>query len=382
MMRVLIQQPRVPHYRMPLFKKIVEMHGWEVTVVYTPSDASGESGLEITTDGESTGKLCLYPVKSQKIRSGAFGFRYQRGLFQKLRAERWDAVFIEGAQSNLSGWLAALWCRRRRIPCVCWIKGYFTPQSGLQRRLHRIQLRLPHSFLPYGDTTHAFLQQYGVKPSQIVQAYNTVDVESIAQSASELTQQGRDFLTQIGWNERRPLVVSVGRLIPTKRVDDLCQAVACLTRQGQTLFLLVVGDGPERSRLETLVQTLAIEDRVHFTGRVALNMDSALLSVADVAVFCGALGLAINQAMALGTPVIAADLPGPDGEMVRHHETGWRYRYGDVAHLSETIGEALCSERRPDMIQNARFEILMRRSLQRYAESFASALRTAQSAIN
>ncbi len=376
-MKVLIQQPRVPHYRVALFKKIVEMHGWDVTVLYTPSDASGESGLEIIPAPESKGKLCFYPVPSQRIHVGALSFRYQHGFLQKLRAERWDAVFIEGAQSNLSGWLAALWCRHRRIPCICWIKGYFTPQNRLRRFLNRLQLRLPHSFLPYGDTTHAFLQHYGVKPSQIVRAYNTVDVEAIAQSASMLVSQGREFLERIDWGERRPLVVSVGRLIPEKRVDDLCRAIALLKQQGKSLFLLVVGEGPERSQLEALVRTLGIDDRVHFTGRVPLDMDSALLAVADVAVFCGALGLAINQAMTLGTPVVAADLPGPDGEMVRHLETGWRYRYGDVAHLCETIWEALCSEQRSVVIQSARSEILTHRSLQRYAEAFASAIQKA-----
>ncbi|MFN4034148.1 MAG: hypothetical protein ACK4ME_11130, partial [Fimbriimonadales bacterium] len=46
-MRVLIQQPRLPHYRVPLFNRLVQMHGWELTLAFTPRAGKGESGLEV-----------------------------------------------------------------------------------------------------------------------------------------------------------------------------------------------------------------------------------------------------------------------------------------------------------------------------------------------
>jgi len=376
--RVLIQQPRLPHYRVPLMLRIVQLHGWEITLAYTPRSGAGESGLEMkTTAGQGIHHAHL-PLR--RYRLAGMSLNYQVGLLSLLRSGRWDAVFLEGARANWSGYLAARWCRRHRIPCIWWTKGYFTPQNALRRWLHRLQLREPHAFLPYGDSTHTFLTQYGVHPEQIVRAYNTVDVERIAAQRDELRARGHQLLAQLGWHQNRPLIASVGRLIETKHVDDLLRATQKLHQLGIVAHVIVVGEGPERARLETLTGELGIRHSVHFTGRVPEDDDSAILSVADVAVFCGALGLAINQAMALGVPVVVADLPGPDGEMVVHGKTGWRYPYRSVNELAQTLAEILGQGNTevPKIVANAQQEILQRRNLRAYANAFAEAHRAAQ----
>jgi glycosyltransferase involved in cell wall biosynthesis len=358
--------------------RIVQLHGWEITLAYTPRGSAGESGLEMkTTDGQGIHHAHL---SVRRYRLAGMNLNYQVGLLSLLRSGRWDAVFLEGAQANWSGYLAARWCRRHRIPCIWWTKGYFTPQNALRSWLHRLQLREPHAFLPYGDSTQAFLTQYGVHPEQIVRAYNTVDVERIAAQRNELQVRGHQLLAQLGWHQKRPLIASVGRLIEAKHVDDLLRATQNLHQLGIAVHVIVVGEGPERAWLETLIGELGIRHLVHFTGRVPEDDDSAILSVADVAVFCGALGLAINQAMALGVPVVVADLPGPDGEMVMHGQTGWRYPYRSVNELVQTLAEILDqgNEEVPQIVANAQEEILQRRNLTQYAQAFGHALQRAQ----
>lgn len=373
-MRILIQQPRLPHYRVPLMNRLVLQHGWQLTVAFTPRCGTGESGLEVSR--AELFDCALLTLRQYK--AGRLKLNFQRGLLQLLRSSRWDAFFWEGAHANLSGYLAARWCRRRCIPSICWIKGYFTPQNALRRGMNRLLLRAAHAFLPYGDTTHEFLKAYGVRPEQIVRAYNTVDVEMIVAQQASLCQQGQAMLEAIGWSWARPLLAVVGRLIPEKRVQDALYAVARASQCGLDAYLLVVGDGPERARLELLAGELGIRSRVHFTGRVPEHGDSAALAVADVAVFPGVPGLAINQAMALGTPVVIADLPGPDGEMVQHGETGWRYPEGDLEALLAVIHSALHATERTQVVQKAREEVLQRRNLKQYAEAFKEAVRVAQ----
>ncbi len=373
-MRVLIQQPRLPHYRVPLMNRLVETHGWELTVAFTPRRGQGESGLEVS---QSDLFECVrLPMRRYAFRGLKINF--QRGLFRLLRAGRWDAFFWEGAHANFSGYLAARWCQRKGIPSICWLKGYFTSQDRLRRWMNRQMLGAAHAFLPYGDSTHAFLTTYGACHEQIVQAYNTVDVETIARKQNELYQQGNAMLEAIGWMQARPLITCVGRLIPTKRVNEAIAAVAYLTQHQQEAYLLVVGDGPERAALEELTHQLGIQSRVHFTGRVPEEGDSAALAVSDIAVFPGVHGLAINQAMALGTSVVVADLPGPDGEMVIHARTGWRYPAGDIKALAQALTTALHSPMRPEIITQAREEILQRRNLTQYAQAFAEAVTLAQ----
>ncbi len=376
-MRILIQQPRLPHYRVPLIQRIVHLHRWEVTVGFTPRGGAGESGLEVAEwKGEGV-NLMHFPLRVYRL--GGLSLHYQHGLLPLLRSQRWDALFLEGAQANLSGYLAARWCRRHRIPCIWWTKGYFTPQNALRRFLHRLQLREPHAFLPYGDATHEFLKQYGVRAEQIVRAYNTVDVESIVHQRESLRKHGQALRAQVMDEQaENPLIVYVGRLTANKRVADLLRSVPMLHRMGLFVTLLIVGDGPERPMLETLAEELAVRKWVYFTGRVPEAGDSAALAVADVAVFPGAHGLAINQAMALGTPVVVADLPGPDGEMVVHQQTGWRFPKGDIEALAEAVRDALHSAIRTAIVQRAQQEILQRRNLTQYANAFAEAVIRAQ----
>jgi glycosyltransferase involved in cell wall biosynthesis len=373
-MRVLIQQPRLPHYRAPLMRRIVQLHGWDLTLVYTPRAGTGESGIEVRASSDACWKTVHLPLRTYHL--GSLRLNYQQGLLRMLRAEPWDAVFLEGAVANFSGYLAARWCRRHRIPCIWWTKGYFVPIGAVKRWLLRLQLREPHAFLPYGDTTHEFLKQNGVRAEQIVRAYNTVDIETIVACREMLQQRGREWLAKAGWQEKRPIIATVGRLIPTKRVDELLHALKLLAQNGQEFYGIVIGDGSEREALESLARELGLEQQVYFTGRVPEDDDAAILSVADVAVFCGALGLAINQAMALGTPVVVADLPGPDGEMVIHGETGWRYRQGYVDQLAERLQAIVCNDSGEiiRVIQQALHEILQKRSLTAYANAFGEAV--------
>jgi len=85
--------------------------------------------------------------------------------------------------------------------------------------------------------------------------------------------------------------------------------------------------------------------------------------------------LAINQAMALGTPVVVADLPGPDGEMVIHATTGWRYRQSDAEQLAKQLHAILSDKSVPlaQVVQQARDEILHKRNLTAYAQAFSEA---------
>lgn len=373
-MRVLIQQPRLPHYRVPLMNRLVELHGWQLTVAFTPREGHGESGLEVRK--AELFECAGLPLRQYRI--GGLKLSFQLDLLTLLRSRSWDAFFWEGANANWSGYLAARWCRRRGIPNICWLKGYFTPQNMLRRLINRLQLRTADTFLPYGDSTREFLIAYGVRPEQIVRAYNTVDVESIAAQQDALRQRGMAILESIGWSHAHPLIACVGRLVPQKRIQDAIAVMAHMAWREKDIYLLIVGDGPERAMLEQIALELGVDQRVHLMGRVPENDDSAVLAVADVAIFPGAHGLAINQAMALGTPVVIADLPGPDGEMVRHGETGWRYPQGNIDALASTLQEALHSPERTQIVQQARAEILQRRNLERYAAAFKEAVDTAQ----
>jgi glycosyltransferase involved in cell wall biosynthesis len=111
-------------------------------------------------------------------------------------------------------------------------------------------------------------------------------------------------------------VVTVGRLVPQKRIDMVLEAVARLHRGGRPTPLTVIGDGPLRGALQDHANRLGIAAMTEFVGQVEPERLSQAIGNADVFAFAArgeGLGLAAAEAFILGVPVAAAD----DGSGVR-----------------------------------------------------------------
>jgi colanic acid/amylovoran biosynthesis glycosyltransferase len=145
----------------------------------------------------------------------------------------------------------------------------------------------------------------------------------------------------------RPLRVgAVARLIEKKGIDTLLRALAaCGEREGIDWRLEVAGDGPQRTRLEALARALGCVDAVAFHGIVSEERVRSLMSSSHLLVLpsrTDRLGdrdgvpVVLMEAMALGIPVIAGDLP-TIRELVVDDETGLLVEGNDVLRLSRCI---------------------------------------------
>lgn len=104
-------------------------------------------------------------------------------------------------------------------------------------------------------------------------------------------------------------VVTVGRLVPRKRIDLLLEALALLRADGRTLPLTIVGDGPERPRLERRAAELGIAGQVRFLGEAPPARVPEAIGDADVFAFPAlgeGFGLVAAEALLCGVPVVAA----------------------------------------------------------------------------
>lgn len=140
-------------------------------------------------------------------------------------------------------------------------------------------------------------------------------------------------------------VASVGRLFDGKGVDVALKAVA-LARKSQTdVRINIVGDGPERSELEALVEALGLEDSVVFHGMCDPERVADILSNSHVLVqpsrksrtgWIEGFGVSITEAMASGLPVIATRSGGiPD--QVRDGKDGFLVEIDDDVGISDAI---------------------------------------------
>jgi glycogen synthase len=109
----------------------------------------------------------------------------------------------------------------------------------------------------------------------------------------------------------RPRVLFVGRLAPQKGVRTLLEAVPLLRHRD--VPVLLVGDGPERGRLERRAAGLGLAGRVRFLGFATPRQVTAWLCHADVLVLPSVyeeLGSVLLEAMAAGLPVVASAVGG------------------------------------------------------------------------
>lgn len=116
-----------------------------------------------------------------------------------------------------------------------------------------------------------------------------------------------------GTRSATPLVVAVGRLVPVKRFDRLIRAAVALREQVPDLAVEIVGTGPEREALESLVASLQADDLITFRGRVdddeLVELYQRAWVVASTSVREG-WGMTLTEAAACGTPVVATRIPG------------------------------------------------------------------------
>jgi glycosyltransferase involved in cell wall biosynthesis len=133
----------------------------------------------------------------------------------------------------------------------------------------------------------------------------------------------------------------VGRLQERKRVDLLLEACARLDRRVE---LVVVGDGPARESLEAKSEELY--PQAQFVGAAYNRELRSWFDWADLFVLPGTGGLAVQQAMASGLPVIVAEGDGTQVDLVSGGN-GWLVRPDDLEHLYETLQSGLAN---PDVL--------------------------------
>lgn len=148
-----------------------------------------------------------------------------------------------------------------------------------------------------------------------------------------------------------PRIICVGRLSPEKGQPGLLEAFARLKGEGLAAELVLVGDGPEQSALVARTAALGLGACVDFRGRLPETETLAAIADADLLVlpsFMEGLPVVLMEAMALGVPVIAAQVAGIP-ELVQDGRTGLLFPPSDWDALADAIrrmlGEPEAAER-------------------------------------
>jgi len=152
-------------------------------------------------------------------------------------------------------------------------------------------------------------------------------------------------------------IVAVGYLIRRKAFDVLIEAIAVLVKAGVQVRLCLVGEGPARPELESLVRWLGVESYVTFAGHVAHSSIRDVYRASDI--FCSTsrsegFSTVCLEALACGLPIVATPTGG-FREILCHHDVGRLISFGAVDELAQTLAELIMHPQlRTTMGQRAR----------------------------
>lgn len=183
-------------------------------------------------------------------------------------------------------------------------------------------------------------------------------------------------------------VLTVGRLVEKKGVDMLVRAMRDFAaKTGRPWKLTVAGDGPEREKLQALVNDLGVLPNVEFLGAVRNEDVPKLLAEADIfALPCrtdtsgdkDGIPVVLMEAMACGTPVIAGNLDAIR-ELVEDHRSGLLVDGTDVESIAEAIARLVAdTEMRERLARAARERIESEFSLAENVTKLEKCFRTAE----
>jgi glycosyltransferase involved in cell wall biosynthesis len=260
---------------------------------------------------------------------------WQAGFLDWLQDWQPDVLVVEANPRYPSTRSAIRWMHAHDRPVIGWGLGAPSleggmPLAGLVSSLRQRQrLSLINSLdglIAYSQRGAQEYQQLGFPQERIFVAPNAVT----PRPAAPLPERHSHF-------EGAPVILFVGRLQARKRIDNLLRACAALPDQLQPR-LLVVGDGPAREQFQELAND--IYPSAEFPGALHGSELEPYFKQSDLFVLPGTGGLAVQQAMAHGLPVIVAQGDGTQDDLVRA-ENGWTIPPDDLDALMTGLQTAL-----------------------------------------
>jgi glycosyltransferase involved in cell wall biosynthesis len=260
-----------------------------------------------------------------------------RGLSELVARLKPDLIQTHAVKSHFLARLAGL---PRRAPWIAFHHGYTWPalRARLYNQLDRWSLRAAVKVLTVSRPFRQELQAKGVRAERIEIVHNAIRPDWGTEGRNPANAAALRAAMKIG--PGRNVILIVGRLSREKDHLTLLDAVARL-RPCFSPHLVIVGEGPERERIEERIRALGLEESVSLTGQ----RDSAepYYGIADLAVLSSwseGSPNALLEAMAARVPVVATAVGGVP-EIVTHGESALLVEPGDAGRLAASMERLL-----------------------------------------
>jgi glycosyltransferase involved in cell wall biosynthesis len=316
-------------------------------------DAQFGTSFQWDTDLLSGYDWELVPNTSPDPGTHHFGGLRNPALIDRLRQWKPSALLAFGY--NWSSMLRAIgWCRLHGVPLIfrgdSHLIGRATPRWTRSLPL-RLLYRQFAAFAYVGAANRRYFATLGVPDRKLYFAPHCVDASQFDPSVPAVVEAAAQLRSAwgAGGGARPPgapaalVVLFAGKLVPAKQPMLLLEAF--LELDLPNAVLVFVGEGEEKAALQARAAASA-GSRVRFMPFANQSEMPARYLAADLMVLPSrglyeTWGLAVNEAMCLGTPCLVSDRVGCREDLITEGETGWSFRVEDPAGLKRALAAAL-----------------------------------------
>ncbi len=221
-------------------------------------------------------------------------------------------------------------------------------RTVLARRLKRKVFQDAEKVFPVSQYTRkAVLEETGGNDKAVITVNNGVN-------ARIFKETGRNSNVEAQYRPRgERILLTVTRLYPYKGVDRMLESLPAISQAVPDVKYLIVGEGPDRQRLEDLTARLGLQAQVCFLGRLVLSDIVDLYNLADLFVMLSreeppdveGFGLVFLEAAACGLPSVGGRSGGiPDA--IEEGKSGWLVDPCNTEEIAATIIDLLKSPER------------------------------------
>lgn len=304
------------------FAWYLRARGYEVGIACSIEDAADGPGL---SDGENSIGCPLYPVPIARMIRPIQDIRAVRHLNKLIRHLKPDIVHTQTSKAGVVGRLAA---RLAGVPVVIHTAHAFPFHPYVLAPLRWAYVAIERWAAGWTDLlmvdtesvrTDGLRNRVVRDPAKIVTVAMGIDLKKFSPSS-----QGPDNLRKtFAFGPRDPVVGTVARLVSDKGLECFLQMAQLIRTKRSDVRFLVVGDGPLRSSLEQMTESLGIRNAVVFVGH---RTDvPALMQTMDLFVLPTrreGFGVVFAEAMAMGKATVGSRI-GPVAEVVEDGVTGY-----------------------------------------------------------
>jgi glycosyltransferase involved in cell wall biosynthesis len=319
-----------PHYRLPVYSEMSK----KINCDFYFGDKLKFELKKINYD-------LLKPSSSKELKTFFFKkFSWRKGLVSLAFKKEYNHFIVTWEPLNLSLWIFL-------ISCFILNKKVYSWQHGIQRKsiskkyliLEKLGANLQKGIFLYGDFARQNMIKLGFSKDKLHLIYNSLDYN---QSKKYREVKFNTSIYKDYFNSDLPVLLFIGRLTKVKKIHYILEAQKRLKKEKRGEFnLIIIGDGVERDNINEFINKNNLNNSVWMHGELYDEKSIAeFLSLADLCVSPGNVGLTAMHALSYGLPVITNnnfETQMPEFEAIEEGITGSFFEEDNIESLTKVV---------------------------------------------